>query len=256
MTSFTVYWQPGCTSCLKTKEFLRAHGIPFESVNVREDAGAMRAARAARREDRAGRHARRRVRVRPGPGRSRALRRRRGDPDASSPMPVLVARLIALLDLAAAYAERLPGQLVADEAARPRAHLSRPRVPRAADRGRVSRRRARRPIDVRAFRAPAAGARPSPARMLHDSRAACRRRWPCGGRSTRRGLPASLDTYYGMQPLPGVLERTTWHVAQHVRQLERVLDLLGVHDRPSLPATLLEHLPLPADAWDAEVPLS
>ena len=32
-----VYWQPGCSSCLKTKEFLLDHGIPFESVNVLED---------------------------------------------------------------------------------------------------------------------------------------------------------------------------------------------------------------------------
>jgi len=29
-----VYWQPGCSSCLKTKEFLIANGIEFESVNV------------------------------------------------------------------------------------------------------------------------------------------------------------------------------------------------------------------------------
>ena len=32
-----VYWQPGCSSCLKTKEFLLEHGIPFQSVNVIED---------------------------------------------------------------------------------------------------------------------------------------------------------------------------------------------------------------------------
>ena len=32
-----VYWQPGCSSCLKTKEFLIDHGIPFKSVNVLED---------------------------------------------------------------------------------------------------------------------------------------------------------------------------------------------------------------------------
>ena len=32
-----VYWQPGCSSCLKTKEFLLEHGIPFESVNVLDD---------------------------------------------------------------------------------------------------------------------------------------------------------------------------------------------------------------------------
>jgi glutaredoxin len=32
-----VYWQPGCSSCLKTKEFLIDHGVPFQSVNVLED---------------------------------------------------------------------------------------------------------------------------------------------------------------------------------------------------------------------------
>jgi len=33
----TVYWQPGCSSCLKLKEHLTAHGIEFRSVNVLED---------------------------------------------------------------------------------------------------------------------------------------------------------------------------------------------------------------------------
>ncbi|HSS62896.1 MAG TPA: glutaredoxin family protein, partial [Gammaproteobacteria bacterium] len=32
-----VYWQPGCSSCLKTKEFLIANGMEFESINVLED---------------------------------------------------------------------------------------------------------------------------------------------------------------------------------------------------------------------------
>ena len=32
-----VYWQPGCSSCLKTKEFLIDNGISFESVNVLDD---------------------------------------------------------------------------------------------------------------------------------------------------------------------------------------------------------------------------
>ena len=32
-----VYWQPGCSSCLKTKEFLLDHGVPFQSVNVLDD---------------------------------------------------------------------------------------------------------------------------------------------------------------------------------------------------------------------------
>ena len=32
-----VYWQPGCSSCLKVKEFLLANGQQFESVNVLAD---------------------------------------------------------------------------------------------------------------------------------------------------------------------------------------------------------------------------
>ena len=36
-TSIKAYWQPGCTSCLRMKEFLTKHGVPFVSVNVLED---------------------------------------------------------------------------------------------------------------------------------------------------------------------------------------------------------------------------
>ncbi len=32
-----VYWQPGCTSCLRTKEFLSKNGVPFLSRNVLAD---------------------------------------------------------------------------------------------------------------------------------------------------------------------------------------------------------------------------
>ena len=32
-----VYWRPGRSSCPKTKEFLLANGIEFESIDVHED---------------------------------------------------------------------------------------------------------------------------------------------------------------------------------------------------------------------------
>jgi glutaredoxin len=35
-----VYWMTGCSSCLRTKEYLQKHGIPFLSRNVLEDAAA------------------------------------------------------------------------------------------------------------------------------------------------------------------------------------------------------------------------
>jgi len=77
--------------------------------------------------------------------------------------------------------------------------------------------------------------------------------WWSGNQSR---LPATVDTYYGVQPLHAVLERTTWHVARHARQLESLLELRGVTPAPRLAPVLLDGLPLPADVWDAEVPLS
>ena len=32
-----VFWQPGCSSCLRTKEFLTEQGIEFESLDVHND---------------------------------------------------------------------------------------------------------------------------------------------------------------------------------------------------------------------------
>ncbi|MCB1625044.1 MAG: glutaredoxin family protein, partial [Pseudomonadales bacterium] len=37
-----LYWQPGCTSCLRTREFLMENGVDFESINVRSDGAALR----------------------------------------------------------------------------------------------------------------------------------------------------------------------------------------------------------------------
>ena len=33
----SVYWQPGCTSCLRAKEYLTRHNVPFRSRNVLAD---------------------------------------------------------------------------------------------------------------------------------------------------------------------------------------------------------------------------
>ena len=55
----------------------------------------------------------------------------------------------------------------------------------------------------------------------------------------------TLTTYYGAQPLHTVLERSTWHSAQHARQLAFVLEQNGITpDRPPT-AEELAGLPLP-----------
>lgn len=59
-----------------------------------------------------------------------------------------------------------------------------------------------------------------------------------------------LATYYGTQPMHEVLERTTWHCAQHVRQVMSLLEQLGIPpDRP-LNRDDLQGLPLPEKLWD------
>jgi hypothetical protein len=70
--------------------------------------------------------------------------------------------------------------------------------------------------------------------------------------NTRDDKTCSEDvpTYYGTQPLHEVLERTTWHPCQHVRQLMSLLERLGIPpDRP-LSAEDLAGLPLPEGVWD------
>lgn len=60
----------------------------------------------------------------------------------------------------------------------------------------------------------------------------------------------TVGTYYGPQPMHMVFERSTWHSAQHARQLVAVLDRFGIKaDRPLTPEELAG-LPLPERLWE------
>lgn len=60
----------------------------------------------------------------------------------------------------------------------------------------------------------------------------------------------SLSTYYGPQSLHELMERTTWHCGQHVRQYMMLLEREGVsHHRP-LVAEDFARLPMPQNVWD------
>lgn len=171
------------------------------------------------------------------------------------PVPVLVSRLLALLDSTARLAEQLPLEALADRLpGRERTHLDLAyHVPQvvvafldAALGGRLTCEHFQRkpPEHVRTGADTA-----SLARSVSQALAVW---W--GANQAR--LPATLDTYYGTQPLHAVLERTTWHVARHARQLERLLELRGIEPNPRLAPALLTGLPLPDDIWDAGVPPS
>jgi hypothetical protein len=59
-----------------------------------------------------------------------------------------------------------------------------------------------------------------------------------------------MKTYYGMQPLHQLLERSTWHSAQHTRQLMAVLERYGIQPDGPLTQAHLGGLPLPERLWE------
>jgi hypothetical protein len=60
-----------------------------------------------------------------------------------------------------------------------------------------------------------------------------------------KSLKADINTYYGKQPMHVVFERSTWHSAQHGRQLVHVLERYGIKPDQPLTADDLAGLPLP-----------
>lgn len=58
-----------------------------------------------------------------------------------------------------------------------------------------------------------------------------------------------IDVYYGPQSVHELLERTTWHAAQHLRQLHVLIERLGVRAPAPLPVDAFAGLPLPEAIW-------
>lgn len=173
----------------------------------------------------------------------------------SMAVPVLVSRLLALLDSSARLAEQLPAEALGEKLpGRERTHLDLAyHVPQvviafldAALGGRLSYEHfERKPPEHVQSGADVAALTRSVSQALAV--------W-WGANQSR--LPTTLDTYYGTQSLHEVLERTTSHVARHARQLERLLELRGIEPSPRLAPGLLTGLPLPEDLWAAEAPPS
>jgi hypothetical protein len=59
-----------------------------------------------------------------------------------------------------------------------------------------------------------------------------------------------IATFYGPISLHELLERSTWHPAQHTRQLAAVLEQMGIEPEGRLSAEDLAGLPLPERLWE------
>ncbi len=58
------------------------------------------------------------------------------------------------------------------------------------------------------------------------------------------------QVYYGEQSVHEFMERSAWHAAQHARQVQLLLQTLGIAPEVPLQAADLAGLPLPENVWD------
>jgi len=65
-----------------------------------------------------------------------------------------------------------------------------------------------------------------------------------------RGCTAKVQTFFGQQPVHLLLERSTWHAAQHARQFVAILDRYGIQADGPLTPEDLAGLPLPERLWE------
>jgi hypothetical protein len=59
-----------------------------------------------------------------------------------------------------------------------------------------------------------------------------------------------VNTFYGTPPMHQLFERSTWHSAQHTRQMIAVLERFGIEPNGRLTVEDLAGLPLPEGIWE------
>ena len=250
------YWQPGCTSCLRMKEFLTKHGVPFVSVNVLEDKDAftelaalgVRSVPIVRRgnEWANGQVLREVARVAGiAWGGAQVL-----------PAAELAARLVTIQQAT----QRLFAQIPDDKLGRMLPYRPRSYAQLAYHIFNIADAFLEHEVQGLPLKEGAYGRVPPPemdtkAGILAYGEDVLRRfqAWRDGPGQTA-DFSRQARVYYGEVTLHEFLERTAWHSGQHVRQLMMVLDLLGIEpDRPPGRETFAG-LPMPDKVWDDERP--
>jgi glutaredoxin len=249
-----VYWQPGCSSCLKTKEFLIANGVEFESINVLEDENGFRELEAlglrlvpivARGSDWANGAVFRDV--------ARVAGFDWGGHTMLEPQEMR-ARIDRILGAAHRFAAQIPaGELDTLLPGRPRSYRQLAyhifQIPDVF-------------LDHVEHDAPytyEALVSHLPPELetredLLDYGARVRARlnawWGSAGAGTDFTRPGNV--YYGDVSLHEVFERTAWHSGQHTRQLMLTLEKLGIEPADPLSDADFAGLPMPKNVWDNE----
>lgn len=250
------YWQPGCTSCLRMKEFLTRHGVPFQSINVLADPEAFAAlaelgVRSVPIVQRGSDWANGQV--------LRDVARVAGIPwggTAMLPVPELKSRLMTIQSAARRLFAQIPDARIGDQLPnRPRSYAQLAyHIFNIADAW-LEHEAQGLPLIEGAYNRAPAPEKSGKADVLAYGAAVSRgleEWWEKSGRTADYAQCAKV--YYGEVNLHEYFERTTWHSGQHVRQMTMVLGLLGI--TPSNPPgqEVFEGLPMPEKIWDDERP--
>ena len=249
-----VYWQPGCSSCLKTKEFLLANNQEFVSVNVLEDETGFAELEAlgvrlvpivARGTDWANGAVFRDV--------ARVAGFAYGE-HAMLPPAGMMSRLDTILAAVLRYTAQIPqDRLDSMLPDRPRSYRQLAyhvmNIPEVF----LDRVEHDRPYTYEALASNLPDelvTRDDLVRYGEAVRARLRAWWERDGKTTDFTEPGRV--YYGDVSLHEVLERTCWHSGQHVRQLMLVLQTLGLQPDGPLSDADFAGLPMPDNVWDNE----
>jgi glutaredoxin len=250
------YWQPGCTSCLRMKEFLAKHGVPFVSVNVLEDKDAF--------AELAALGVRSVPIVRRGSDWAngqvlRDVARVAGIPWGGAQMLApdqLATRLVTIQQAA----QRLFAQIPDDKLTCLLPHRPRSYAQLAYHTFNIADAFLEHEVQGLPLEEGVYGRVPPPemdskAKILAygaDVLARFQAWWSGPGQAADFTRKASV--YYGEVTLHEFLERTTWHSGQHVRQIMMVLGMLGIAPDGPIGQEAFAGLPMPDKVWDDEQP--
>jgi glutaredoxin len=244
-----VFWQPGCSSCLRTKEFLKKQGIEFESIDVLNDEDGMEKLQALGAK--------------------------------SVPVVALGGRytlcqsfndVIKFLDLKTKFFEPLPPEellekikIILPGAQRMVVQFSKDQLNTDfRDRNRTPGGTAFHVFKVAQMGIEAAskielvfeGFNEMPPKdwtaqdISNWGREVLHQVVDWWAKEPQRKLDYLVPTYYGQRTMHDVLERTAWHCAQHTRQLALMLEEYGIVPNQPLTVEDLKGLPVPDAVWD------
>ena len=246
-----VYWRPGCSSCVKVKEFLSQQGVPFESIDVSARPEAMNELLELG------------VKSVPVVSRGREYVFAQALEDVSKfigrsvefqrlPPEELMRKWLHVLRAAQRHALQIPAE-------------------RLNQRATPGRDRSIRTLAYHIYQIPDAFLQaiengvpnlaqvydvPPPAEVkTGPDIAAFGAKIESKLQAWWRALPdkscrQKVHTYYGDRPMHELLERCTWHSAQHARQIISVLEGFGVKVDGPLTAADYAGLPLPKGMWE------